>query len=111
MPVLHGTQVEESARGVSDYITDPRAAQFVDVDGSLSKAYASVIKLPPPIPAWDVYFVFGPDVHWPEGQGSNHPPAPTYWMHQLGRAAPPELRLDGEQFGRYVGGMLHKMGK
>ena len=34
------------------------------------------------------------------------PPAPVYWMHQLGRAAPRELRLDGEEFMKAVNGQL-----
>jgi hypothetical protein len=110
VPILRKAQLETSAQDVSDTVADPRAAQFADVDGALSKAYASVINLPPPIPAWDVYFVFGPDARWPEGQGSK-PPTPIYWMHQLGRAAPPELSLNAKQLNLYVGGMLLKIGK
>jgi len=60
--------------------------------------------------AWDVYFVFGPHVRWPEGQGSDQPPAPTFWMHQLsGGAAPEDLRLDGERMAGYVRSLLVKM--
>jgi hypothetical protein len=53
------------------------------------------------MPAWDVYFVFGPEARW-----DDQPPAPTYWMHQLGRAAPEDLRLDGDQLARVVVGLL-----
>src|SRR6516165_1153098 len=67
------------------------------------KAYSSILHLPSGLPAWDVYLVFGPEVHW---EGS--PPAPTYWMHQLGRAGPPELRLDGERLERGVRSLLPK---
>ena len=110
VPVLRGRPVETAAQTEADTVPDSRAAQFVDVEGALSKAYASVIDLPPSLPAWDVYFVFGPEARWPEGQGSK-PPAPDYWMHQLGRAAPPELLLNPEQLNSYVGGMLLKMGQ
>jgi hypothetical protein len=110
VPVLRGRQVEEAAHDESDILPDPRAAQFVDVDGTLSKAYARVINLPASLPAWDVYFVFGSDATWPEGQGSK-PPAPIYWMHQLGRAAPPQQTLDAGRLNDYVGGLLSKIGK
>ena len=110
VPVLRSRPVETAAQSKADTVSDPRAAQYVDVEGTLSKAYARVIDLPPSLPAWDVYFVFGPEAHWPEGQGSK-PPAPNYWMHQLGGAAPPELRLNPEHLNFYVGGMLLKMGK
>ena len=85
--------------------------QFVDSNGSLSKSYGSVLHLPKPVPAWDVYFVFGSSVRWQEGQGSDQPPAPTYWMHQLGRSAPAELTLDADQLARVVSGMLAKSNK
>lgn len=110
VPVLRGRPVEGAAQDESDTVSDPRAAQFVDVDGALSKAYARVIHLPPSLPAWDVYFVFGPEAKWPEGQG-NKPPAPTYWMHQLGRAGPPEQILDARHLNAYVDSLLVKIGK
>jgi hypothetical protein len=109
VPVLRKQGVEESARGVADEIPDPRATQFVDTDGAFSKAYARVIHLPTYIPAWDVYFVFGPDVRWQEGQGSGQPPAPNYWMHQLGRAAPPELLLNADQLAAHVSRLLSEL--
>lgn len=56
--------------------------------------------LPGATPAWDVYMVFGPEARW-----ADTPPAPTYWMHQLG-SAPSGLRLDGEQLARVVRGLL-----
>ena len=102
--------MEAAAQDEKGTVPDRRAAQYVDVDGSLSKSYAGVIKLPSSLPAWDVYFIFGPDANWGEGQGSK-PPAPAYWMHQLGRAAPPEQILDANRLDSYVGGLLLKMGK
>ena len=110
VPVLRGRPVETAAQYEADTVSDPRALEYVDVKGTLSQAYSSVLGFPPSIPAWDVYFVFGPDALWPAGQGSK-PPAPNYWMHQLGRVAPPEWRLDPEKLNFYVGGMLLKTGK
>ncbi|HLY63726.1 MAG TPA: hypothetical protein VKV95_23545 [Terriglobia bacterium] len=107
--MLRGRPVEAAAQDEKDTLPDRRATQYVDVDGSLSKSYARVINLPSSLPAWDVYFVFGPDASWPEGQGSK-PPAPTYWMHQLGRAGPPDQILDAGRLNTYVGGLLLKMG-
>ena len=110
VPVLRGRPVETAAQYEADTFSDPRTVEYVDVEGTLSKAYSIVLSFPPSIPAWDVYFVFGPEAQWPEGQGSK-PPAPSYWMHQLGRVAPPEWRFDPEKLNFYVGGMLLKMGK
>jgi len=110
VPVLRGRPVESAANDESDILADRRVTQFVDVDGAISKVYAKVINLPPPLPAWDVYFVFGPDARWPDGHGSD-PPAPLYWMHQLGRAAPPEQILDVDRMNSYVGGLLSKLEK
>jgi len=110
VPVLRGRPVESAANDESDTLPDQRVTQFVDVDGAFSKAYARVINLPQPLPAWDVYFVFGTDAKWPEGQGSN-PPAPLYWMHQLGRDAPSEQLLDVGKLNTFVSGLLTKSGK
>jgi hypothetical protein len=109
VPVLRAGPFESTARDESARVADPRATQFIDSDGQLSKAYASVLHLPRYLPAWDVYFVFGPDVHWADGQGSDQLPAPTYWMHQLGRSAPAELALNPDQLARVVSGLISKL--
>jgi hypothetical protein len=49
--------------------------------------------------------VFGPKARW-----DDQPPAPAYWMHQLG-SAPRELRLDGKQLAREVRELLVAAGK
>jgi len=108
VPVLRAGPFESAAHSESGRIADRRVTQYLDPGASLAKAYASVIHLPSPVRAWDVYFVFGPDARWPEGQGSDQPPQPTYWMHQLGRAAPPELLLDGDRLARSVRELIFK---
>jgi len=108
VPVLRAGPFESTARDESGRVADPRATQFLDPEGQLSKAYASVLHLPRYLPAWDVYFVFGPEAHWADGQGSDQPPTPTYWMHQLGRSAPAELTLNADQLARVVSGILSR---
>jgi len=103
LPVLPSGAHEAAAQRETKRIRDNRAVQFFDAEARAGKAYSSILHLPSGLPAWDVYLVFGPEVHW---EGS--PPAPTYWMHQLGRAGPPELRLDGEQLERVVRSLLPK---
>ena len=103
LPVLPSGAHEAAAQRETKRIRDNRAVQFFDAEARVGKVYSSILHLPSGLPAWDVYLVFGPEVHW---EGS--PPAPTYWMHQLGRAGPPELRLDGERLERVVRSLLPK---
>jgi len=84
---------------------DSRAMRFFDPEARVGRLYSSILQLPLGLPAWDVYLVFGPEVRW-EGR----PPAPAYWMHQLGKAGPAELRLDGERLALVVSGLLSKSG-
>jgi len=105
LPVLPSWAHEPAARREAERIADRRAVQFFDAGALAGKAYSSTLHLPLGLPAWDVYLVFGPEARW---EGS--PPTPAYWMHQLGRAGPPELRLDGERLERVVRGLLVKSG-
>lgn len=105
LPVLRAGNVPSAARREGGRIDDPRALHFLDPDARLAREYSRVIHLPGRTPAWDVYLVFGPEARW-----ENEPPAPTYWMHQLGDA-PPDLRLEGKQLARVVNGLLNSIGK
>jgi hypothetical protein len=68
---------EETVREVPD----ERATHFWDKDRSLGLAFAQVVSLPGDWElAWDVYFAYDAKKKW-----GNNPPAPTDWMHQLGR--------------------------
>jgi hypothetical protein len=104
LPMLPSAAHEPAARREAERIPDSRAIRFFDADARVGKVYSSILHLPSGLPAWDVYLVFGPEVQW-----EADPPTPTYWMHQLGRAAPPELRLDGEQLARVISGLLRKI--
>ncbi len=101
LPVLRSGAHEPAARREAGRIPDSRAVRFSDPEAQLGRLYSGILHLAPGLPAWDVYFVFGPNVRW-----QDEPPVPTYWMHQLGRAGPPELRLDGNQLARVVSGLL-----
>ncbi len=105
LPALRSGAHEPAARREAGRIPDSRAERFYDPEARVGKLYSGILHLPWGLPAWDVYLVFGPEVRWGE-----RPPAPTYWMHQLGRAGPPELRLDGEQLARVISGLLATAG-
>ena len=105
LPVLRTGGWESAAKDQGDRIPDSRARRYYDAEARLGKLYGSLLHLPPGLPAWDVYMVFGGEARW-EAQ----PPAPVYWMHQLGLAAPPDLRLDGDRLARVVRGLLTSAG-
>jgi len=105
LPILPSGAHEPAARREAERIPDSRAILFFDAEARVGKVYSSILHLPSGLPAWDVYLVFGPEVRW-----DDNPPVPTYWMHQLGRAGPPELRLDGEQLERVISSLLSKSG-
>jgi hypothetical protein len=106
LPVRRAGNVEAAARQETRLVADQRASHFSAGDARLGNRYGPIIHLPEGVPAWDVYFIFGPAVHW-----DATPPPPTYWMHQLGRSAPAELRLDSKQLARAVNGLLDKTEK
>ncbi len=101
LPVLRSGAHEPAARREAGRIPDSRAVRFNDPEARVGKLYSVILHLPPGLPAWDVYLVFGAEARWDE-----NPPAPAYWMHQLAKAGPPPLRLDGEQLARVISGLL-----
>ncbi len=80
-------------------VPDPRVQHFWDVKGTLPEAYGRVLSLGDKQLAWDVFFLFDQNAEW-----NDHPPAPTYWMHQLDLA--PERRLNGDTFTAEVNKLL-----
>lgn len=76
---------------------------FWDGDQVLGRAFAKVVELPKGRKiAWDIYFIYGPDVVWGDA-----PPKPTYRMHQL---AEDERCLDADKFREAVQNDLRAMG-
>ena len=70
---------EFTVRRATARVPDARAGHFWDRKGQLAKEYARVLQLGPGVKAWDVYLVYGRDAEWKEA-----PPAPYYWMDQIG---------------------------
>src|SRR5215213_6245170 len=91
LPILRSDH-ESSVPSAIKKLPDGRVSFFWDGKGDLAQSFARVLQLPEGQPAWDVYMVFNRGVEW-----KSEPPAPDYWMHQLG-GQPPERRLDGIKF-------------
>ncbi len=89
VPILRG-DTEENLPSAIKRLPDSRVVFFWDSKGELTQSYSSVLKLRTGQPAWDVYMVFDREAEW-----KAEPPAPNYWMHQLGGVAP-ERRLNGD---------------
>ena len=101
MPVQLFGAKEQDAREQAWRIPDPRITRYFDAEGQLGQRYAPILRLTEGGPAWDVYLVFGPEARW-----VSEPPTPAYWMHQLGRRAPPERSLDPDQMTRAINELL-----
>lgn len=99
LPILRGDR-EESVPDAMKRLPDTRVSFYWDGDGRLAQDYSRVLQLPAGQPAWDVYPAFNRDAEW-----KGEPPAPDYWMHQLG-GQPPERRLDGDRFAAEVNHLL-----
>ena len=80
MPIL-GSDNAEAGKKAEPLLPDPRVIHYWDSDSSIGKLYGRQLTLPRGRQlAWDIYFVFAPGIRW-----EDEPPAPTAWMHQLGR--------------------------
>jgi hypothetical protein len=78
---------EEDVPRATSEVPDARASHYWDGASILTQHYRRTLGFNEP--AWDVYFLYGPDAAWTGDQ----PPAPTYWMHQLG--SPRRPRVNG----------------
>jgi hypothetical protein len=83
VPQLAGTYT--AAIQSSRLIDDGRTIHYWDQADVTGQQFAGVLGTPGP--AWDVYLVYSPGVRW----GSKSPPAPTYWMQQMGMSNVPYL--------------------
>jgi len=87
--------LERDVPAATTEVKDPRAAHYWDAPGVLVRGYRETLKLSED--AWDIYLLYGPDARWEE----DLPPAPLYWVHQLGSKEEPRLHgpwLDGAAF-------------
>jgi hypothetical protein len=92
MPVTSYGKWEDAAHQQAWRIPDKRIRRYYDSTDHVGNTYAPLLHLTGSGPAWDVYLVFGPDARW-----NAQPPAPSFWMHQLVRRAPPEQALDPDK--------------
>jgi hypothetical protein len=97
VPKVRG-RASHIARG-AESVPDPRVRHFWDGEARLMNAYQQVLRLPED--AWDVYLVYDPGVRWED----ELPPAPQFWMHQLGPPEKPRVKgiyLDVPRLARVV---------
>jgi hypothetical protein len=93
VPMFRG--MERDVPRASQTMPDPRTSHYWDGDSLLGKGYRKTLDLSED--AWDIFLLYGPDARW-EG---DEPPAPRFWMHQLGSARRPRLNgpyLDAKLF-------------
>lgn len=78
--------LERDVANATKEVWDARATHYWDADGQLITSYREVLGGFNE-PVWDTYVLYGPGAKW-EG---DRPPAPAYWMHQLGSAKRPRV--------------------
>ena len=85
VPMFRG--LERDVPNATTEVYDARARHYWDESSLLVSGYRQTLSLPEP--AWDVFLLYGRDTRWT----GDVPPAPDYWMHQLGSKKRP--RVDG----------------
>jgi hypothetical protein len=93
VPMFRG--MERDVPRASREMPDLRAAHYWDGDSRLVKGYRETLGITED--AWDIFLIYGPDAKW----DGDRPPAPDYWMHQLGSAKSPRVKgpyLDADVF-------------
>jgi hypothetical protein len=98
VPKLDGQ--ESNVPEATHTVADPRAGHYWDGNGYLLHAYDRTLDLGQD--AWDVYLLYGPETRW----DSSDPPAPAYWMNQLGGANGPTL--DSQTFADHARALLRQ---
>lgn len=103
VPMLEGDDDAAAAEQAGSW-PEERVCQWWDGAKELSRLFERSLGLHSP--AWDVYLLYPPGVHW-EG---DVPPTPTFWMHQLSDpAATPNLLLsrDPSRLSRELDLLVH----
>jgi hypothetical protein len=84
VPMSRG--LERDVPTATKEVWDPRARHYWDGDGQLIAGYRDVLGGFDE-PVWDTYVVYGKGTRWDTAR----PPAPAYWMHQLGSEKRPRV--------------------
>lgn len=93
VPMFRG--MERDVPKASREMPGPRVSHYWDGESVLGKGYRKTLGLSED--AWDIFLLYGPDAKW-DGET---PPAPDFWMHQLGSPRRPRLAgpyLDADVF-------------
>ena len=85
VPMSRG--MERDVPNATREVSDPRARHYWDGEGQLIASYREVLDGYEE-PVWDTYVLYGKDARW----DGDRPPAPDYWMHQLGSAKRPRAK-------------------
>jgi hypothetical protein len=83
VPKLSGR--EQDVPVATQFVPDPRASHYWDSSGVLVRQYDTVLALGED--AWDIYMIYGRTARWTDVA----PPAPDFWMHQLGSPTHPRV--------------------
>jgi hypothetical protein len=83
VPMFRGH--ERDVPNATREIPDPRALHYWDGNSSSMRAVRASLGLSED--AWDIFLLYPPGASW---NGTN-PPAPEFWMHQLGSRAKPRV--------------------
>jgi hypothetical protein len=97
VPKSRGT--ESAVEYATSFVADARAAHFWDARGRVMDVFEQALGLTED--AWDVYILYGPNARWED----DLPPAPAFWMHQLGSREKPRVRgpwLDPQRLGTEI---------
>ncbi len=84
-------------------VPDERARHFWDDAGTVMRGFTAALSLPET--AWDVFLLYGPEARW----DGDLPPAPDFWMHQLGSKTSPRVNgpfLDPGRFAQAANVLL-----
>ena len=93
VPMFRG--MERDVPRAATEVPDARARHYWDGGSVLVKGYRETLGFRED--AWDIFVVYGPGATW----DGDRPPAPDYWMHQLGSSSKPRVGgpfLDAEVF-------------
>ena len=85
VPMSRG--MERDVPNATRELTDPRARHYWDGDGQLIASYRDVLGGFNE-PVWDTFLLYDKQARWDTAR----PPAPAYWMHQLGSARRPRVK-------------------
>ena len=93
VPMFRGR--ESDVPKATKEVLDTRALHYWDGDSQLVAGYRQTLGFNEP--AWDIFLLYGPETLW----DGDRPPAPEFWMHQLGSRRNPRVKapyLDAASF-------------